>query len=78
MGPKKSRQKLQQRVRVVVRNMTLTELIVFEGWLQKEAYSSPYRETERQAKKRMAEQGRLREALKRVRAELRGLTKEIV
>lgn len=64
---------------IVIKDMPLTDLIAFEGYAHKQSSQhSPIRETEKQIDKRFADQDRWREILKRVRAELKRRTKEVI
>lgn len=64
---------------IVIKKLSLHELIAFEVHAQGRAYPrSPIRETEKQIDKRFAEQDRWRGILKRIRTELVRRTKEVI
>lgn len=63
---------------IEIKKLGLADLIALEGYIQKRAYESPVRETERQAEKRFAEQEVLRGVHERIKAELKKRTREII
>lgn len=63
---------------IEIKKLGLVDLIALRNYLAGRAYSSPVRETERQAEKRFAEQEVLGETLKRIDLELKKRTREII
>ena len=62
---------------IVIKDLSLVELCLFESYVRQQAYGSPFRETDRQVEKRMVEQEHWRDILERVRRELKRRTKEV-
>lgn len=73
---------------IIIKNLSLAELIALEAYALKESYGSPVNETERQAERRFVKQERSerrfvkqerwRGIMARVKLELKRRTKEVI